>query len=174
MAISKPLDLVRFISDVPVLNDGTIPINTLDETPLYYSYMYEPVYSLSAIARITQGVLKNGKIEVVNIPLDPNTIVSKAYNSDLASYAPNIYLLLQAVVLESFALLYHIETDSINLQYVSHKDIQKIKTNIGYIADYFGSEDKYYSLIETMRIMNISLGYLENQIDVIMNDKGVR
>jgi hypothetical protein len=174
MALKKPLDLVRFISDIPVLNDGIIPINTLDETPLYYSYMFEPVYSLSAIARITQGVLKSDKIEVVNIPLDPNTVVSKAFNSDLASYAPNIYLLLQAVVLESFALLYHMETDSGNLQYVSHKDIQKIKTNINYIADYFGSEPKYYSFIETMRVMNISLGYLENQVDVIMSNRGVR
>jgi hypothetical protein len=174
MAIQKPLDLVRFVSDIPVLSDGTIPINTMDGRELYYSYMYEPVYNLSAIARITQNVLNSDKIEVVNVRLEPNTIVSQALNSDLAAYEPNIYLLLRAVVLESFALLYHMEEDSGKLQYVSSKDIQKMKTNINYIADYFGSEDKYYHMIETMRTMNISLGYLENQISLAMNNRGVR
>lgn len=174
MAIQKPLDLIRFISDIPVLSDGTIPVNRTDDVAQFVSDMYTPVYSLSALARITQGTLKSDKIEVVNVSLDANTIVSKVLNSDLASYAPDIYLLVRSIVLESFALLYHIEEESSNLQYVSARDIQKIKTNINYVADYFGTDPKYYSLIETMRVMNISLGYLENQVDVIMNDRGVR
>lgn len=174
MAIQKPLDLVRFISNVPVLNDGTIPLNSLDNgVSGFTSTMYTPVYSLSALARMTQSVLDSDALELVNIDLDPSTIVYMALNSDLASNAPDIYVLLRAVVLESFVLLYSIETGSKNLQYVSSRDFDNVKTNIGFIADYFSSDEKYYSMVDTLRIMSISFGYIENQVGVIMNDKGV-
>jgi hypothetical protein len=174
MAVQKPLDLVRFVSNVPVLNDGTIPLNQMDGTNSgFTSNMYTPVWSLSALARMVQQDLNSDKIELVNIDLDPSTIVYQALNSDLSSFAPDIYLLLRAVVLESFALLYAIETGSTNLQYVSDKDFLNTKNNIGYIADYFSSQTKYYGLIDTLRIMRISFGYVENQVDVIMNDRGV-
>lgn len=173
MTIQKPVDLIRFISDIPVLNDGTIPINILDNTSTFTSEMYTPVYALSALARMTQDVLNSDKIELINADLDPNTIVYMAQNSDLASYAPDIYLLLRAVVLESFSLLYCIEEDIVKLQYISDKDFFNIKTNINYIADYFSTESKYYKMIDTLRNMNISFGYLENQVEVIMSERGV-
>jgi hypothetical protein len=174
MAVQKPLDLVRFISNVPVLNDGTIPLNTMDSNTPFVSTMYDPVFSISALARITQDVLSSGTIELVNTPLDPNTIVSLALNSDLASYAPDIYVLLRATILESFALIYHIEIGSANLRYVSPKDFQRARTNINYITDYFSTDQKYHHMIETLRNMNVAFGYIENQIDVILNDKGVK
>lgn len=175
MAMQKPLDLVRFISNIPVLNDGTIPLNTMDGTNSgFTSTMFTPVYSLSALARMVQKVLNRGdEIELVNIDLDPSTIVYQVLNSDLASHAPDIYLLARAVVLESFSLLYSIEIGSANLQYVSSKDFDSLKENINYLADYLSSDKKYYGMIDSLRTMNISLGYIENQVGVIMNDKGV-
>lgn len=174
MTIQKPSDLIRFISNIPILNDGTVPINSLESSELFVSDLYEPTYALSALARLTQRTLNSDKIEVVNTPLDSRTIVSKVLNSDLASYSPSIYLLVRVVVLEAFALLYHIEEESSNLQYVSKRDILRIKDNVNYLADYCGTESKYLSLIEPLRDVHLSLGYIENQIDVIMKDKGVR
>lgn len=174
MAVQKPLDLVRFVSNVPVLNDGTIPLNQMDGTnSSFSSSMYTPVWSLSALARMVQSDLNSDKIELINIDLDPSTIVYMALDSDISMYAPDIYLLLRAVVLESFALLYSIETGSANLQYVSSNDFDNIKTNIGYIADYCSSQENYYGMIDTLRNMRISLGYIENQVEVIMTDRGV-
>lgn len=174
MVMQKPLDLIKFISNIPVLNDGTIPLNVIgDNSTGFTSDMYTPVYSLSALARMVQPTLDSEDIELINVDLDPETIVYQALNSDLSSYAPDIYLLLRAVVLESFALLYAIDIGSANLQYVSSKDFNNIRTNINYIADYFSTEKKYYSMIDTLRTMNISLGYIENQVQVIMTDKGV-
>ncbi|AIW03315.1 hypothetical protein CPT_Mater158 [Bacillus phage Mater] len=98
----------------------------------------------------------------------------KALNSDLASYAPDIYVLLKATVLESFALLYTIDTTPTNLEYMSTNDIKKARTNINYIADYMSTEGKYYHMIESLRDMNISFGYIENQIGVIMKERGGR
>jgi hypothetical protein len=167
-------DLIRFVSNVPVLNDGTIPINQIETTETFISDLYSPVYSLSTVARMVQGLLNSGKIEVTTETLDSSTIVYKALNNDLASYAPNIYLLLRAVVLESFALLYTIENELKNLQYMSVKDIQRAKVNLNYVADYLSTEPKYFYMIENLRDMNISFGYLQNQIDVIMNERGRR
>jgi hypothetical protein len=167
-------DLIRFVSNVPVLNDGTIPVNTIETTESFISDLFEPVYALSTVARMVQGEINSGKIEVVNDSLDFGTIVYKALNSDLASYAPNIYVLLRAAVLESFALLHTIETKPKNLQYVASQDILRVKENLNYIADFFSTEPKYFHMIERMRDMNVSFGYLQNQIDVIMNERGRR
>ena len=167
-------DLIRFISSVPVLGDGTIPMNTIDSEQPFVSTLYDPVYSLTVIARKVQELINSGKIEVVSDTVDPNTIVYKALNSDLASYAPDIYTLLRAIVLESFALLYMIDNASANLQYVSAKDIKRHRTNLNYIADYLSTEPKYYHMIENLRDMNIAFGYMENQIDVIMGERGGR
>lgn len=172
--IQQPSELIRFISGIPVLNDGTVPVNTLDSEAAFKSDLYTATYAVSSIARITQDVLNSDKIEVVDVQLEPGTIIKQALNSDLASYAPSIYLLVRMTVLESFALLYHIENDTENLQYVSTRDIKRIRENLNYIADYMGTEPKYYSMIEVLRHTNISFGYLQHQIDVIMNSKGVR
>jgi len=170
MAIKKPLDLVKFVSSVPVLSDGTIPFNVLDDSKEFVSTLYKPVYSLSSVARLVLEDIKTDKIELINVELDPNTIVAKVMKSDLASYNPRIYALMTSVVLESFALLYSIEAASTNLQYIAAKDFLRIKENINYLADYFGTEKKYRSMIETLRNMHISFGYLENQVDVIMSN----
>jgi hypothetical protein len=167
-------DLIRFVSNVPVLNDGTIPVNTIETNESFISDLYEPVYALSTVARMVQGEINSGKIEVVNDSLDSSTIVYKALNSDLASYAPNIYVLLRGVVLESFALLHTIETSPKNLQYVASQDILRVKGNLNYIADFFSTEPKYFHMVERLRDMNVSFGYLQNQIDVIMNERGRR
>ncbi|AYJ75556.1 hypothetical protein BSP21_221 [Bacillus phage BSP21] len=167
-------DLIRFISSIPVLNDGTIPLNTINTNEPFVSKLYDPVYSLSTLARITQGYLADGTIEGDNNTLDSGTIVSQALNSDLSSYSPDVYLLLRAVVLESFSLIYNIEKVPQNLQYVGTRDIQNCKTNLNYIADYFSTESKYYPFIANLRDMNVSFGYIENQIDVIMVERGGR
>lgn len=174
MTIHKPTDLIRFISNIPVLNDGTVPVSTLDSRETFVSTLYDANYILSSLARFTQDDLNSGKIGVDTQPLDPNTIVSLALNSDLASYAPEIYLLLRVVVLEAFALLYNIEEQNGNLRYVSTKDILVSKGNISYIADYFGTEPKYYKMVEALRSMHVSLGYLQNQVEIILNNRGVR
>ncbi|AFQ96516.1 putative membrane protein [Bacillus phage vB_BceM_Bc431v3] len=174
MTIRKPLDLIRFVSSVPVLPDGTIPLNEMGTTVQYTSTLYTPSFSVSALARLTLEDIQRNKIELINVPLDPRTIVSQVMNSDLATYNPRVYVLVCAVVLESFALLYNLEERNTNIQYVTKKDILKMKQNVNYIADYFGTERKYRTMIETLRDIDISIGYLENQVESAMNKWVVR
>lgn len=143
-------------------------------TVQYTSTLYTPSFSVSALARLTLEDIQRNKIELINVPLDPRTIVSQVMNSDLATYNPRVYVLVCAVVLESFALLYNLEERNTNIQYVTKKDILKMKQNVNYIADYFGTERKYRTMIETLRDIDISIGYLENQVESAMNKWVVR
>lgn len=171
--IQQPQDLIRFVSNIPVLSDGTIPMNTLSDGISFTSTIWTPVYSLSVLARETTPIFTDGTLELVNIPLDPNTLVYMALNSDLATTMPSVYTLLRATVLESFAFIFSIDYAPANLKYVTATDFKNIKTNIKYIADYFSTNSNYYGMISPMRDMTVSFGYVENQVDVIMNDMGV-
>ncbi|ARQ95011.1 hypothetical protein FLAPJACK_98 [Bacillus phage Flapjack] len=171
MVQAKPATLVRFISTVTVLPDGTIPFNTMNEAPMYVSQLYKPVFSLSSVARLVLDQINQNQIPTVDIDIDPRTLVKQIMDSDLATYNPRMYTLVTSVVLESFAILYSIETESTNLQYLSQKDFQRIRENVNYIADYFSTVRRYRKIIESLRITHVSLGYLENQIDVILTDR---
>lgn len=171
MVQAKPATLVRFISTVTVLPDGTIPFNTMNEAPMYVSQLYKPVFSLSSVARLVLDQINQNLVPTVDIEIDPRTLVKQIMDSDLATYNPRMYTLVTSVVLESFAILYSIETESTNLQYLSQKDFQRIRENVNYIADYFSTVRRYRKIIESLRITHVSLGYLENQIDVILTDR---
>jgi hypothetical protein len=171
--IQQPADLVRFISNVPVMSDGTIPQNIIDGVATFHSNMFTPVYALSILSRETASILTDGTVEAVQTSLDPSTIVYMALNCDLSIVMPSVYTLLRATVLEAFSFLYSIDYAPQNLKYVTAQDFVNIKNNIKYIADYFSSDSRYYKLISPMRDMTIAFGYVENQTQVIMNDKGV-
>jgi hypothetical protein len=169
-----PNDLLRFVSTVPLLNDGTIPLNTIDSTNSFVSTLYDATPAVSVIARTVKKEIEDGNITATTEGLESNTVVYKALNSDLATYAPNIYTLLRSVALEAFSLLYTIDNSPRDLQYVSSADISRARNNLNYVTDYMSTEEKYYNLIEDLRTMNISFGYIENQIDVIMKDRSGR
>lgn len=173
MTIQQPADLVRFISNLPVMGDGTVALNTISGGATFTSSLWTPVYSLSILARETIPSLTDGTLDIVSNSLDPNTIVAMALNSDLSTTMPNVSLLLRATVLEAYAFLYSVDYAPQNLKYVTAQDFVNIKTNIKYIADYFSSNSNYYSMIDQLRNMTVAFGYVENQIQVIINDKGV-
>ena len=173
MTLQKPIDLLRFIAGIPVLDDGTVPLNTLVENVSYQSDMYTPDYALSMLARMCLDLLATKEIEGSPLPISPDTIVFQVLNCDLGHQAPDIYLLSRMVVLEAFAILYYAEQAPEYLRYVSKKDILRVKTNIQYISDYLSSEKKYLLMINSFRTTFISFGYLENQIEVVMADRGV-
>lgn len=168
MTITQSAELVSFISNIPVSGDGTVPLNSLESEYQFTSDLYESDYSLSVLARKTVDILKSDKIEIVNDPLDQATITGKVLDSDLAAYAPDIYLMVRIIVIESFSLVYNITEQPDQLRYFSFKDVLRIKQNINFVADYFSTQEKYRKFIQPLRDMNVSLGYIQHQIALIM------
>lgn len=173
MTIRQPYELIYLISNILVSSDGTLVRDELDSQAKFESDFYTPEFAVSVLARITQNLLNSDKIVVVvGTPTEKGTITRLLLDSDLATYAPDIYLLLRASLLETFSILYHIDYDRVGLRYINEKDLFRIKANLGYIADYMGTEEKYFSMIEHLRNMIISFGYMQYQIDVIVRDAG--
>lgn len=166
-------DLIRFITGIPIAEDGIVYDNGLDDLDIFKSEMYEPDFSVSALALITIEHINNKGINQVNVPIDKGTITYKVLNSNMADRARHEYLLLRIIILESFSLLYSIDHFPDKLRFVSLKDMRKIRNNISYLSDFMGTRPEYHHMIESLWDMNISLGYLEHQIDVIMDNKGV-
>lgn len=172
--VAQHTDLIRFITGIPIAEDGTIYSNEIEDLDVFNSEMYEPDFSVSALTLITLEHIKNTGIDQVNVPIDKDTITYKVLNSDMADRARHEYLLLRVVILESFSLLFNIDHFPENLRFVSLKDMRRIRNNINYLSDFMGTVPEYFHMIESLWDMNISLGYLEHQVDVIMDNKGVR
>lgn len=170
----QPADLVRFIGQLSPLSDGTVPLNLWGDVQLFESELFDCDYTLSVLAQKVLDDIREESIIGVNTPLPEGSLIGKLLNSNLSSFEPNIYTLCRIVVLESFSLVYHINLGIYTLKYASKKDITRSKDNLNYLADYFGTVPEYYSLIDTLRTMYISFGYIENQLNVIMSDLNIR
>lgn len=171
--IQKPAELVRFISGVNIDSEGTVHLDQLDVDDTFESELYSPTFSVSVMSRMVLDEI-NKTVELLDMPVEKDSFIGLVLASDLQDYSPYIYLLTKIVALECYSVVYCIDEDRNKLRYVTKKDVHRIKENINYLADYMGTEDKYYKVVESLRDMYIALGYVENQLDVIINDREVR
>lgn len=162
-------DLKKLITGVKISSDGRVPLDRVEDKIGFESEIYEPEYFVSYISVLTLRDIKRGRIEEEDEDLEDYTISQMVLDSDLDVYAPDIYVLLRISILDSFSIVYSIEEKRDNIQYLNHKDIQRLKNNLNYLADYLGSDENYYHMVRVLRRMHISLGYIEHQLDVIMN-----
>lgn len=173
MAVRKPSELLRFVSNISVTSNGEITLNRIEQESDFRSSLYAPSFYLSLLARSVLDKLNSAKgdFESLDTPVDKSSLPGKAMITDLSSSHPYIHLLLRSVVLEAFSLVYAIDEDREILSYISQKDIHRIKENINYLTDFMSTDRKYRNLIEPLRDTFISFGYLENQIDVILKER---
>lgn len=165
---TQSTDLTRLISQLDVSPDGTVAINILDDNEQFTSNFYEPAYTLSGLARRVLIRLKDNRFIETNDPLKDTTLTKKIEESTVSTAAPYIYKLLQIVTLEAFALIFTIEENAVDLKFITKSDIRRVRDNVCYVADYFGTVEEYRPMIAELRSMNIALGYLEGNLNVMM------
>lgn len=171
--IQKPAELVRFISGIVIDSEGKVHLDQLDVIDKFESDLYSPAFAVSVMSRMVLDEI-NQTVELLDMPVEKDSFIGLVLSSDLQAYSPYMYLLAKIVSLECYSVVYCIDEDRNKLRYVTKKDIRRIKENINYLADYMGTEDKYFRMVESLRNMYIALGYVENQLDVIINDREVR
>lgn len=165
-------DLIGFISSFQISEDGTVPYNSMNDRVKFESTMYKPTYQVSILSLLMWKHIKQVGVPMDNSKLPYNCITNVAINSDLSQYAPDVYLLLQTIVLEAFSIGVNVREGIIKMDYISKSDIMRIKENCSYIMDYMGYEEKYVLMIECMRNIHLALGYLENQLDIVISRGG--
>ncbi|AMW62338.1 hypothetical protein AARONPHADGERS_116 [Bacillus phage AaronPhadgers] len=164
---SKPEVLVSFCSGVYPMENGVIPFNTMNDSPMFKSELYTPTFALSAVAMLVLKKIRAEQIATNTLDVDENTVVALTRSSDLSSTNPRMYTLIVSTVLEAFAILYTIESESSDISYLTRKDFMRVRENVNYITDYLSTERKYRHMIEAFRGFELSFGYMENQVESI-------
>jgi hypothetical protein len=148
-----------------------VPVGEEDD---YVSELYVPVYRVSVLSRMVHSLLLFDRFQEGEKPLQRNTLTYRVLDTTMATRHPNMYILFQAVVLELFSFTYVSREDTARLRFLTHIDIKRLKENIDYLADFCGEHKSYFHLISYLRSAKIAVGYIENQVNVIMDTRVVR
>lgn len=103
-----------------------------------------------------------------------DSILYPIIESSIGRSHPTIYLLMQAIGLESMALTYAYTYDHTLYELISTRDIKRTRRNIRLLCDWLGENQDYQYLVEWFRNVELSLGYMENQIDLLVNGLSIR
>ena len=100
------------------------------------------------------------------------SFTNKLAHTKMFSYKPGAYKLLNAVYLEIRSLTWHLDNAPDLIQYISKKDIVRIRYNLRVMADWCGDYTEYVDFIPKLRQLEIDLGFIENKLNYIVNHYG--
>lgn len=98
-----------------------------------------------------------------------DSIIMLVNSTDLKTRHPGVYKLINACLLEVYTCDYILEDDASYMQYLQSSDIALVRQNIRYLCDWLAQYRAYRFLVEYFRGLEVGLGYLENQITLILN-----
>ena len=165
-----PIEYCNLLSNV--LIDNVRHTLIMDEVALASDIKdYETPYSynllLSNLAYKFSSMIKtmNPKIGVLN----EDSIYYQVTNTSLPNKHYGIYTIIKGIYLETLAIDYANENDNTLFDSLSIEDVKRVRANTQYVCDWLGSYQEYRKLIEYFRVIDLSLGYLQNSLDVLLN-----
>lgn len=165
--IEQTNGLISFIRNIKGDFDNNVVLNVLDDNLHFVSRYYTPTLRLSTLSINILKEINSDRVTISPVDFNNNTIVTKVKATNIKSQAPRIYLIIQTIVLEAYAIVNCFLENPSSLKYLTKKDIQVVRENINYVCDYLGDYEEYISVVDELRELDINFGYIENQIDVI-------
>lgn len=165
--IEQTNGLISFIRNIKGDFDNNVVINVLDDNLHFVSRYYTPTLRLSTLSINILKEINSDRVAISPVDFNNNTIVTKVKETNIKSQAPRIYLIIQTIVLEAYAIVNCFLENPSSLKYLTKKDVQVVRENINYVCDYLGDYEEYISVVDELRELDINFGYIENQIDVI-------
>lgn len=165
--IRQTSSLLRFLKTIDVSNDTRVLANRLDGELTFTSKYYTPNLILSELAVKALQDIKSDVVPHTDTDINKESIVNSLRKTDLAIKEPGVYQILQTIVLEAFALINSVTESPTALKYVTKKDIALTRENINYVSDYLGDYPDYITVLDKLRELDISFGYIENQLDLM-------
>lgn len=155
-------------------NRTSLNHNLLDENLQFVSRFYTPQLRLSPLADKVLELIKDDNIVVSDVDSNTHTIIKKVGSTILHIQAPQVYKILQSIVLEAYSIINCMTENIESLKYLSSMDLLIIRENINYVADYLSQHDNYDSIIEDLRSMDICFGYLEQQLPILKKELDIQ
>lgn len=165
--IEQTNGLISFIRNIKGDFDNNVVRNVLDDNVNFVSRYYTPTLRLSTLSINILKEINSDRITISPVDFNNNTIVTKVNDTNIKSQAPKIYLIIQTIVLEAYAIVNCFLENPSSLKYLTKKDVQVVRENINYVCDYLGDFEEYISVVDELRELDINFGYIENQIDII-------
>ena len=145
-----------------VMDEVAMNIDIKDyETPYEYNLL------LSSLAYKFSSLIKTFTPKLAM--LDSESIYYQVVNTSLPNKHYGIYSLIKGIYLETLAINYANDKDNSLFDSLSIEDIKRVRNNIEYVCDWLGSYREYRKLIEYFRTADLSLGYIQNSLDVLLN-----
>lgn len=170
---SLPVQTYIFLTSIPVTAEHKLNITSSDLLSEFPDSNNQPSLSISPLAY----TFLNNYVDTATPDYSgvEDTILYPILGSGIgANNHVVIYEIMQAIGLESMALTYAYTYDQTLYEEISTRDIKRTRKNIRLLCDWLGSNDTYQYLVEWFRNVELSLGYLENQIDLLVNGLSIR
>ena len=170
---SLPVPTYIFLTSIPVTADHNLDISSDSLLSEFPDKSNQPSLSVSPLAY----TFLNNYVDTATPDYSgvEGTIIYPILSSGIgANNHQVIYILMQAIGLESMALTYAYTYDHSLYEEISTRDIKRTRKNIRLLCDWLGSDSSYQYLVEWFRNVELSLGYLENQIDLLVNGLSIR
>ena len=170
---SLPVQTYIFLTSIPVTAEHNLNITSADLLSEFPDKDNQPNLSISPLAY----TFLNHYVDTATPDYSgvEDTILYPILSSGIgANNHVVIYEIMQAIGLESMALTYAYTYDRTLYEEISTRDIKRTRKNIRILCDWLGSNDSYQYLVEWFRNVELSLGYLENQIVLLVNGLSIR
>lgn len=135
----------------------------------------DDAYSLRVpqfFAEIKAKVVSNAGINSING--NSTSLISMIINTDLKKKHRGVYEIIRLVISECWSLTYIMDTDASYLKDMSVEDLDLLELNINWICNFMGDYRKYRKFIEYFRDLDISVGYMKNQLGLIINSDDLK
>lgn len=167
-----PASYLTFIKGTPLNADGTLDITSEELNKDYgnsvgYSLAISDCSYLLYTDRLTDCF--PDYTTDVSGKLIPEIMSSKMKVNNSASYK-----LLQGICLEITSIMFCMNNDITYFEYLSPRDVERVRKNLSFIADWCSSYTEYRYLVRYLRRAEIDLGFIENFITVLFNQAKVQ
>lgn len=162
--------LLTFIRHINYSGNDIIDRNLLDDKLDFVSRYYTPHLHLSTLAGKMLDDISKGEVPVSEFDVNKNNIVSEIDKTSIKRQAPRIYLIIQSIVLEAYAIVNCFYENPDALKYLTSEDLEKSRDNIAYVCDYLGDFEEYITVVDDLRALDINFGYIQKHINLIKGD----
>lgn len=166
MDYDQPAKLVSFLADLNVDSSREIIHETLENHLPYVSTFYQPQFMVSDVAYAVKKEVDAGKfISLYGIKVPD--FIQLVYKISFRSSFPEVYMLLQAVYLEGFSLIYA-TADKVDLfNRYTKEDATRLHMNINYVIEALQAmNEDFTELIMLLRKLDTDTLYITSLLAI--------
>ena len=153
-----------FATDFKIKESGSIDWKPVDGQEGYVSELYTPEYKISTLAKKFKELVEGEEEFELTSLIPPSPFVSLITTENVKVENSGSYVLAQAVVLESMALIYCVENNVRWRKYLFQEDILRIHENINYVIETLPIGTRYNAILRLLRSMDIDIMYVASRL----------